>query len=278
MVAVAQQNRAVLTKTGIVAGRACEMRAYLSLVQGTWGTAPPPEPTPMLIGYRAKHYAVATVHRLWLKRGRVDGHVLADVWSDAWHRAGGTDGPEEDGLVWLQTYVQDNPFLGVPSRQIVGVEMSLGAVYQNRVWQARPDVVVTDDGGMLCALELSSARHPTLDRQAVETMVALDLLALRGMSLPPALRGLPQRVAVCGLLTGTEIDVTMEWREAEEVLAGIGAWLDALATGGVNASPAPDTCANCRFRLTQCAHSWLASSHPDPSRLLDELGLQPASE
>ena len=263
MVVMAQQSRVFLTKTGITAGRACDTRAYMSLIQGRWGSAPPAPPTPQLIGYRARHFGVSTLHRLWMRRGRVDGDVLVDVWSDAWRRAGGEDDADEDGLSWLRGYVEENPFLGPDrGRAIVGVEMELTAPHRNRLWKARPDLLVTDQDGLLCALELSSARHPTIDRLAVETMSAIDLVTIRAMNMPAHLEGRPLRIIVCGLLSGREIDVTLEWEAVERVLSDIGAWLDALSLGNVGARPSPDTCTNCRFRLAECPHSWLSTRRP----------------
>ena len=71
---------AVITKTGVAGGRACDLKAYRQLVKGEWGTAPPEEPNAFLVGFRSRHYAVAAVHRLWARNALVDGRVLGEVW------------------------------------------------------------------------------------------------------------------------------------------------------------------------------------------------------
>jgi len=246
-----------LTKTGLMAGQACDLRAYRSLVRGERGVSAPPPVSEMLVGYRAKHAAIADIHRLWLRRGIPAPTALEEVWASSWRRSGGTGEPDPEGLYWLRDYVETNPFLGPCSgRRLLAVEQTLRTDYLGRTWQARPDVLVeeTEDRAVV-ALEFSSARHPTLDQRAVEVMAAIDGLVLRGPTLPSALCARPHRVVVCGLATGRETDVTLPWPAEDATLRGIDAWLAALANGDIEASPSADVCGRCQYR-GDCPNAW----------------------
>lgn len=250
-------GRPVLTKTAIGAGQACDLRARRSLVLGEWGTSPRSPVNEMLVVYRAKHAAIADIHRLWLKRGIPAPAALEEVWSSSWQRSGGTGPPDPEGLDWLRDYVETNPFLGSHSgRRLLAVEQTLRTDYLGRLWQARPDVLVEEgEDRAVVALEFSSARHPTLDQRAVEVMAAIDGLVLRGPTLPAALCARPHRVVVCGLATGRETDVTLPWPAEDTTLRGIDAWLAALTNGDVEASPSADVCGRCQYR-GDCPDAW----------------------
>ncbi len=254
-----------VTKTALVAGRACDLRAYRGLIKGDrWSAAPPP-PTGILVEYRARHLAVSRVHRLWQRGGVLDAAALPDVWADAWRRSGGDDPPPPPE--WLTWYTADNPFhLGV-ERQIVACEETLRGVALGRSWSARPDLLCIDrvGDGAIEALELSSARTPTLDKVAVEQMAAIDLLVL---TRSPAYALLPHRILVCGLETGRLYDVTPSRDHARDILHGIDAYLKDIeargcawdeggdtALGRALATPSPDACGRCAYR-GDCAYAW----------------------
>lgn len=260
-----------ITKTALAAARSCDVRAYRSLIKGDRWTAPRPPTVGALIGYRARHTAVAAIHRLWLRRSTVDPAVLPDLWANAWMQAGGSDEPDPEGLAWLEGYVADDPFglaprkeptgRGGAGRRLVAVEQTLRTPYLGRTWQARPDLLVEAEDGGIEALELSGARHPLLDRQAVEAMAAIDTLVMGGPGLPAPYCARPHRVIVCALQTHRETDVTLPWPRTEGLLADIDAWLAELATGVAVASPSADACAGCPYR-EDCPDAWGA-----PTRL-----------
>jgi len=257
-----------ITKSAVTAGRACELRAFRTLSNGEWGTAPLPPPPPPLVRYRARHSALASVHRLRLSRGVVDEASLSLVWAQAWRSAGGTSEPPEDGLAWLQAYVIDDPFLHMGTGRVaVAVERTLRAQYTGRMWQARPDLLVRAPDGALEALELSSARSPLLDRSQVETMVAINLLVMAGLDMPDALRQLPHRVIICALDDYREIDVSMDRVAARKILGNIASWLDGLSPD-TRPSPSLDTCSGCGFRDT-CAFALTADPATTESTVVD---------
>jgi len=257
-----------VTKTALLAGRACDLRAYRGLVKGDRWSAPPAPPTGLLVEYRARHLAANRVHRLWQRGGVLDAAVLPEVWADAWRRAGGDEPvpPPE----WLAWYAADNPFHLGAGRQIVACEETLRTVALGRAWSARPDLLCVDHAGdgAIEALELSSARVPTLDKDAVERMAAIDLLVL---ARTPAYVTLPHRVLVCGLETGRLHDVTPALDHARDILRGIDAYLQDIEARGrawdnrgdddpgpALATPSPEACGRCAYR-GDCAYAWPAT-------------------
>ncbi len=132
---------------------------------------------------------------------------------------------------------------------------------------ARPDLLCIDrvGDGAIEALELSSARTPTLDKVAVEQMAAIDLLVL---TRSPAYALLPHRILVCGLETGRLYDVTPSRDRARDILHGIDAYLKDIEARGCAwdeggdvglgralATPSPDACGRCAYR-GDCAYAW----------------------
>lgn len=222
----------VVTKSAIVAGRSRAHRHFVApdRTSSSFGE-PPPE---LLVRYRARHEALATIHRLWMQGGLVDTGLLRDVWTCAWHRAGGTAGPASGDIDWLRAYAADNPLLGVESgREIIAVEQTYQAVYGGHVWQARPDVVVGLADDTLAALELTSARHPLRDGATLRTMAAIDQYVLGGPQIPALLRGRPCLILVCSLRTFVETDVTLSDDAVAQELGSLSQWIDGL----VEASP-----------------------------------------
>ncbi len=259
----------ILTKSGIAAGRACELRALRTLIHGDWGTAPLPPPQASLVRYRARHSALASLHRLRLARAVVDVASLPLLWSHAWRSSGGTGEPPADGLAWLQGYLVDNPFLNVGAeRVLVAVERTLRAQYLGRMWQARPDLLVRGPDGAIEALELSSARSPLSNRSQVDTMVAINLLVMSGLDMPETLRQLPHRVIICTLDDYREINVSMERVVAREILGNIATWLDGLTPDTAQPAPSLDTCSGCSFRDT-CAFALAVDPAVTESTVVD---------
>lgn len=246
-----------MTKSRLTGARSCGLRAYRNLALGEWGRYDSSPPSPLLAHYRARHQAAATVNRLWAKGGEPDRSVVPALWAETWQRAGGIGADDAAGEEWLQTYISARPF--VTGRRILAPERTLTAPFGNQVFSARPDLLVEASDGAIEALELSSARHPLLDRQAVQTMVAIDQLVMQGPDLPAALRARDHHVVVCSLETFTEIDVTLTWSEAENVLNAILAWIDDVTIGYPAetraARPGPETCERCPFSR-DCDHAW----------------------
>ncbi len=247
-----------ITKTAVLAGSACDVRAYRQIVRGEYGNAPAPAPNEFLIAYRARHTAVAALHRLLSqRRAVVDENVLGDLWKAAWVRAGGEAEPNPAGLAWLVRYARENPFIGaVEGRRIVAVEYTLQNVFDGRVFQARPDVLAEDPDGTVVALELSSAKHPTLDVLATHMMAAIDGIVLRGPQVPPRMRDCWHRVVVADLNTYEMIDITMDWEDVQDHLRSVLDWLDALRPDDLKATSTLDTCSRCSFR-DDCPESFI---------------------
>lgn len=254
-----------MTKSRLTGARSCGLRAYRNLVMGEWGRYDSSPPSPLLAHYRARHQAAATVNRLWAKGGEPDRSVVPALWAETWQRAGGIGADDAAGEEWLQTYISARPF--VTERRILAPERTLTAPFGNQVFSARPDLLVETSDGAIEALELSSARHPLLDRQAVQTMVAIDQLVMQGPDLPAALRTRDHHVVVCSLETFTEIDVTLTWSEAKNVLNTILAWIDDVTIGYPAdlraARPAPETCERCPFSKS-CDFAWRTDSTRSP--------------
>jgi len=206
-----------------------------------------------------RHLAANRIHRLWHCGGVLD--VV-----DAWHRSDG-DGWSRHPIGWRGTRRTNPSNLGA-DRQIIACEEALRAV---ALGHARPDLLCIDcvGDGAIEALELSSARTPTLNKVAVEQMAAIDLLVLTrssayavvGLRAPP-----PSHILVCGLETGRLYDVTPSRDRARDILRGIDAYLkdieargcawdeDDVTLGRALATPSPDACGRCAYH-GDCAYA-----------------------
>jgi hypothetical protein len=144
-----------ISKTALSSVRACDLRAYRGLIRGGRWTAQPPPVAGLLIGYRARHFALSQVHRLWQRGGCINPDALTNVWRDAWLRAGGEEPVDAGGLEWLAWYISENPLRFQRERRILCVEQRWWASYQSRSWQARPDVLAERSDGIIEAIEMS---------------------------------------------------------------------------------------------------------------------------
>jgi len=158
------------------------------------------------------------------------------AWSNAWIRAGGESEPDPAGLAWLYGYVAENPLVGPGSgRRIVAVEHRLRARFAGFEWQAQPDVLLETADGTIVAVELTSARNPLLDRQAVCTMAAIDQLVLAGPQAPACLRARPHLVVVCALPSYGETNVTLPWASVVATLIDAARYFASPGVGSARA-------------------------------------------
>ena len=223
----------VLTKSVINTGRIVDpCTARRLLLGGRDAAMHRRSPGPLLVTYRARHEALAIIHRLWMRQGSVGESVLRAAWRSAWIRAEGEGEPDPVGLDWLYGYVADNPIFGSGSgRRIVAVEHRMRASFAGYEWQARPDVVIETADGTMLAFELTSARNPFIDPQAVRIMAALDQLVIAGPQAPLLLRARPHLVVICELRQYRETNITLPWDVVEATLEDISHWLTTLGDG-----------------------------------------------
>lgn len=253
-----------ITKSGLSGARACLLRGRRDLVLHDYKPLPS---QPALAVYRGKTSFCNSVNRLLARGSNMAERAVPAMWADAWVRAGGLGPPKEEDLAWAYAYAR-NPFgLGsAAGRAIAAIELPLRFRFLGREFSVRIDALIIEPNGTLTAWEATASRQASglADQAAVDTMAALDLLALdRSANLPAALRA-PQRkhhCVVASLETWTEVDVSLPPEDIDVVMNDIDDLLE-RAQGEVEATPSRENCQQCPWQA-ECAYAWVEETAAD---------------
>lgn len=242
-----------VTKTMVTRGYGCERRLELELRGVRWGIPPLPQGGPPA-HYAATHYALAQIHRAWLRRERPQQAQLNAIWQEAWARSRGDGDPPAEGVAFLERYELEDPFALRNGRQLIGIEVEMiipAELGGGLTWSTRPDAIcLSIDRTRVELLEFTQAAR----LRDVELPSCLNQIAAE-ICLPPRFRdfGVRSIYAHLPVETGEDVMRSGYWeadtsvRDPADVLQGLAGWLlDVRSNGGI-ASPELAGCGACPF-------------------------------